>query len=90
MALSIKILGPGCVNCRRVEQQTLKALEQMEAAHPNLEATVQHVTDRDEIMAYPILHTPGLVINEQVVCSARIPRVDEIVGWVEQALQQTA
>jgi hypothetical protein len=86
MALSIKVLGPGCANCQRVEQQAVAALEALAEEDPTLEATVQHVTDHEDIMKYPIMFTPGLVINEQLVCAGRIPAVNEVVGWMREAV----
>ena len=88
MALNVKVLGSGCVNCQRVEQQAVTALEILVGEKPSLEATIQHVTEHKEIMQYPILATPGLVVNEQVVCAGRIPTVDEVVGWLRQALDK--
>jgi small redox-active disulfide protein 2 len=85
MALSIKVLGPGCANCQRVEQQAVAALEALAEEDPSLEATVQHVTDRQEIVEYPIMFTPGLVINERLVCAGRIPTTDEVIGWLREA-----
>jgi len=86
--LNIKVLGPGCPNCYRVEQRAVEALEALAEEDPSLEATIQHVTDFGEIMQYPIMATPGLVINEQVMCAGRIPRVEEIVGWLREALDE--
>jgi small redox-active disulfide protein 2 len=79
--LTIKILGSGCANCKRVEQIARKAVSDMA-----LEAEVIKVTEMDEIMAYPILSTPGLVMNEQVVCSGRIPTQAEVTTWLANAL----
>ena len=86
--LNIKVLGPGCANCRRVEQRAAAALEALAEEDPSLEATMQHVTDYDEIMEYPIMSTSGLVINEQLICSGRVPRVDEVIGWLREALDR--
>jgi small redox-active disulfide protein 2 len=79
--LTIKILGPGCANCRKLEAVTREAL-----AATSLQADIVKVTDMKDILGYDILHTPGLVINEQVVSSARIPTVDEVRGWLQQAV----
>ncbi len=78
----IKVLGPGCANCKRVEQIALKAVADLA-----LEVDVVKVADYGEIMLYPILSTPGLVINEQVVCSGRIPSQAEVTTWLVNALE---
>ncbi len=80
--LTIKILGSGCANCKRVEQIARKVVAEM-----SLEAEVIKVTDYNDIMAYNILSTPGLVVNEQVVCTGRIPTKAEVSTWLANALQ---
>jgi len=79
--LTIKVLGSGCANCKRVEQIARKIVTEMA-----LEAEVIKVTDYNDIMAYNILSTPGLVINEKVVCSGRIPTPAEVTTWVTNSL----
>ena len=82
----IKVLGPGCCNCQMVAQNTAEALEAITEEHPDIfDATIQKVTLAEEIMKYPILYTPGLVINEKLVCAGRVPSVEEIKGWLEKA-----
>ena len=66
--LVIKVLGPGCANCVKVEAVARKAIGTM-----GIEATIEKVTDYEKIMQYPILSTPGLVVNEQLVVAGRIP-----------------
>lgn len=80
--LTIKVLGPGCANCKRVEQMARKVVADLA-----LEAHVEKVTDYNAIAAYNILSTPGLVINEKVVVSGRIPSLAEITTWVTSALE---
>ena len=84
--LDIKVLGSGCAACDWVQQQAVVALEMLAEEDPSLEATIQHVTDYGEIMQYPIMFTPALVVNEEVVCAGRIPQVEEVVGWLRAAL----
>lgn len=88
--LNIKILGPGCFNCLAVEEAVVLGLERFSVQYPDLEVTLQHVQDMDEIYQYPILFTPGLVINQKVVCAGRIPAVDEVMKWFAVAIQETA
>ena len=89
MVLNIKVLGPGCINCYRVEQQVVAVLEALEEEEPSLEATIQHVTKHDEIMKYPIMFTPGLVINEKLVCAGRTPSEAEVRQWLTSAMAKT-
>jgi small redox-active disulfide protein 2 len=78
--LNIKILGSGCANCKRLEALTREVVESL-----GLDAEIVKVTDHMDIMQYPILATPGLVINEKVVSSGRIPPKPEIETWLKQA-----
>lgn len=83
--LQIKVLGPGCANCGKVEAVTKKAV-----ANLGVEANIEKVTDYAEIMAYNVLSTPGLVINEQLVSAGRIPAESEVTTWVANALEEAA
>ena len=76
--LTIKVLGSGCSNCKKLEAVTRKVVEGQ-----GIEAEIIKVTDYAEIMKYPILSTPGLVVNEKVVSSGRIPNETEIVAWLK-------
>ncbi len=80
--LSIKVLGPGCANCQKVEQIAKKVVALL-----SVEATFQKVTEMQEIMKYPILATPGLVVNEKLVCAGRIPSEAEVTTWITTALE---
>jgi small redox-active disulfide protein 2 len=77
--MEIKILGGGCPKCDRLEQLTREV-----AADMGVEATFGHVKDMTEIMAYDVISTPALVIDEEVVASGRIPRKDEIRSWLAE------
>jgi small redox-active disulfide protein 2 len=79
--LSIKVLGPGCANCVKVEQIAKKVVSML-----SVDATFQKVTEMKEIRRYPILSTPGLVVNEKLVCAGRIPSEAEVTTWITNAL----
>ncbi len=75
--LTVKILGSGCANCRKLEAVVREA-----AAKADVPAEFVKVTDMSDILAYDILATPGLVINDKVVSTGRIPTVAEVAGWM--------
>jgi small redox-active disulfide protein 2 len=75
--LTVKILGSGCANCKKLEAVAREA-----ATASNLQADFVKVTDMQQIMAYDLLSTPGLVINDKLVASGRIPTVAEVQKWL--------
>jgi small redox-active disulfide protein 2 len=80
--LTIKILGSGCANCKRLEQIAQKVVSEM-----GIEAEVIKVTEYLDIMAYNVMSTPGLVINEKLVSSGRIPTPVEVTTWLANTLE---
>ena len=80
----IKILGTGCANCIRLENNAREAL-----AKGGITAEILKVTDVPGIMAYGIMRTPGLVVNEEVLVSGRVPNTHEVLKLLmnEQAAQ---
>jgi small redox-active disulfide protein 2 len=71
--LTIKILGSGCANCKKLETVAREA-----AKGANLDAEFIKVTDMKAIMHYDLLSTPGLVVNDKLVSSGRIPTLAEM------------
>jgi small redox-active disulfide protein 2 len=80
--LTIKVLGSGCANCKKLEAVTRQVVEQM-----GIQAEVIKVTEYPDIMAYDVMSTPGLVVNEKVVSTGRIPSPAEISVWFANALE---
>jgi small redox-active disulfide protein 2 len=79
--MEIKVLGPGCANCKRLYAEAEKA-----AAQVGQPAKITKVEAMEDIMAYGILRTPGLVIDEKVVVSGRVPSAAEIATMITTAL----
>jgi small redox-active disulfide protein 2 len=75
--INIKVLGPGCSNCKRLEMLVHQAVASL-----SIEATVEKITDFAEMMKYPLLGTPGLVINEALVSAGRLPSQAELTAWL--------
>lgn len=75
--MNVKILGPGCKNCQNLETRTREALAEL-----GLDADVEKVTDYAAIAGYGVMKTPGLVVDDAVVVSGRVPTVDEIAGML--------
>jgi len=81
--MKIKILGTGCAKCNQLENVTKEALKEM-----GIEVPIDHVKDIQKIMEYPILTTPGLVINEEVVVAGKVPSKAEVTKYIVNALDK--
>ncbi len=77
--LTIKVLGPGCANCERLE-----ALVRKVVAERRLDAQIEKVTDYAQMMRWSIMATPGLVVDDTLVASGRIPSEAEIAAWLQR------
>lgn len=74
--MKVLVLGSGCAKCKRLEKMANEAMAALK-----IDATVEKVTDFDEIMKFDIMSTPALVINDAVMCSGRIPSQEELKEW---------
>jgi small redox-active disulfide protein 2 len=69
----IKVLGPGCTNCKTLERVTREAVDAL-----GVDATIEKVEDYPTIVGYGVMSTPALVIDEQLVLSGRVPKAAEV------------
>jgi small redox-active disulfide protein 2 len=79
--MNIKILGPGCARCHQLEKTTREVVREL-----GIDAAVEEVKDINKIVDYAVLTTPGLVINEELVCAGRVPTKAELTQLITNAL----
>ena len=79
--MKIKVLGPGCARCQQLEKAVKEVVKEL-----GVDAEIEDVKEIKKIMEYPILTTPGLVIDEKLVCSGRVPTKAEVTSFITTAL----
>jgi len=83
--MKIKVLGPGCARCQQLEKTVNEVVKEL-----SIDAEIEDIKDIKKIMEYPILTTPGLVIDENLVCSGRVPSKAEVTTFITTALAKQA
>ena len=81
MKINLKVLGTGCAKCKTLEKVTAEVVKENE-----FDADIQKVEDIVQIMNYGIMTTPGLLINEKIAFSGRVPSKTEIKNLIEKAI----
>ena len=81
--MKIKILGPGCARCQQLERTAKEIVKEL-----GIDVEVEEVKDMKKIIEYPILTTPGLVIDEKLVCSGRVPTKAEVTSFITTAMAE--
>lgn len=76
--MKIEILGTGCPNCLKLEENAKKAIEEL-----SVKAEIEHVKDVGRIIEYGVMTTPALVIDGEVKCAGRVSDVEEIKNWLK-------
>lgn len=77
----VKILGPGCTNCKNLERAAREALDEL-----GLDASVEKVEDYPTILSYGVMSTPALVVDERVLVSGRVPKPAEVKQLLTAAM----
>ena len=81
--MNIKILGPGCAKCHQLAKTTREVVGEL-----GIDASIEEVKDINKIIAYQVLITPGLVLNDELVCSGRVPGKAEMSQFITAALSK--
>lgn len=81
--MEVKVLGPGCKNCKTLEKMVIKVLEELGA-----DATVVKVEKPKEIAALGVLMTPGLIVNGKIKSTGKVPGEGEIAGWIKEEMDK--
>lgn len=81
--MKIKVLGPGCTKCHQLGKTTREVVEEL-----GIDASIEEVKDINKIIEYQVLITPGLVLNDELVCSGKVPSKAEISQFITAALSK--
>jgi small redox-active disulfide protein 2 len=81
--MHIKILGTGCARCNALEKVVRETVGEMK-----IDANIEDVKEINKILEYPILTTPGLVINEELVLAGKVPDKKEIMAIINKAMEK--
>lgn len=79
--MDIKVLGPGCAKCEKLEKEVRNVLAEMDVT-----ANLEKVKEFQKIMSYNIMQTPALVINEKVKVFGKVPKKEDIKRYIEEEL----
>jgi small redox-active disulfide protein 2 len=79
--MNIKVLGPGCAKCHSLDKLVREVVKELK-----IDTEVEYIQDMGKILEYPILITPGLVINEEVKCSGSVPSKEEVKQFITDTL----
>ena len=78
--MEIKVLGTGCANCKKTKAVIADAVQEM-----HLDLKVIEVQDIPSIIAYGVMSTPAIVIDEKVVSTGRVPAKSQVMEMIRKA-----
>lgn len=76
--MKIQVLGPGCPNCQKLEENVKKAVEEL-----GIEAEIEHIYDFNKMIELGMMMSPGLAIDGKLVSQGKIPEAEEIKKWLK-------
>ena len=79
--MEIKVLGTGCNNCKKTKAVVGEAIRAL-----GIEATLIEAQDIPSIMAYGVMSTPAIVIDEKVVSTGKTPSKSQVIQMIRQAV----
>ncbi len=82
--INIKVLGPGCANCKNLEQLCKDVVSENQ-----IEAEIEKITNYKDIMSFGIMSTPGLVLNGKVVSTGKLPTKATLTHWLMNELTKS-
>jgi len=89
--IDIKILSYKSPQRYAVKRTLIAAQDELQEQHPDLEIALTEVKEVSEMLAYTdVLILPSLVVNEKMVCVGRFPKKDEIIRWLQDAIEEHA
>ena len=75
--MEIKILGPGCAKCNKTEKLVRDVLDET-----GVDASVEKVSDMMQIASYGVFGTPSVIIDNEVNCTGKVPKKNDIKAWL--------
>lgn len=79
----IKILGPGCVNCKKLEDMAKSVVKDL-----GIRAEIQKITSIPEITSYGVFKTPGLIVNDKIILQGKLPVLTTLHHWIADAARK--
>lgn len=77
--MEIKVLGPGCAKCNKTEKLVQEAIKET-----GVDASVEKVTDMMQIASYGVFGTPSVIVDGEVKCTGKVPKIDQIKSWISK------
>ena len=75
--MKITVYGPGCKKCHEAEELVKRVV-----AESGADAVVEKVSDLQAMMKMGIISAPGVAVDGVLKLAGRVPKADEIKGWL--------